>query len=147
VIRIGRSEQNDVVVGDPLVSRAHAELTSHSDGWKIASLGRHGTLIDGRLVTGDAFVKDHSVIQLGINGPAIEFRRGHTRVDTLATLTNLNVAAVSQLRVDDEKTRAEVSKITDGEVFKKLQQQAEDLKKQRDANAGSETRFPGAGDR
>ncbi|WP_345425302.1 ATP-binding cassette domain-containing protein, partial [Actinomycetospora chlora] len=51
-IRIGRAEDNDVVVADLLVSRHHAELVADGvGGWEIVDLGSpNGTYVDGRRV-------------------------------------------------------------------------------------------------
>ncbi|HEU0336370.1 MAG TPA: FHA domain-containing protein [Gaiellaceae bacterium] len=50
VVRIGRAPDNDVVVGDLLVSRRHAELRgSPSRGYELVDLGSHnGTFVNGR---------------------------------------------------------------------------------------------------
>ncbi|MFE3638067.1 FHA domain-containing protein [Streptomyces sp. NPDC059168] len=52
-IRIGRAEDNDLVVDDLTVSRHHAELRAHADGsYEIVDLGSHnGTYLDGAPVT------------------------------------------------------------------------------------------------
>ncbi|MGW1589719.1 FHA domain-containing protein [Streptomyces sp. NPDC002386] len=52
-IRIGRAEDNDLVVDDLTVSRHHAELRAHADGsYEIADLGSHnGTYLNGAPVT------------------------------------------------------------------------------------------------
>ncbi|MEJ2887830.1 ATP-binding cassette domain-containing protein [Actinomycetospora aeridis] len=48
-VRIGRADDNDVVVSDLLVSRHHAELVRRPDGgWDIVDLGSpNGTFVDG----------------------------------------------------------------------------------------------------
>jgi ABC transport system ATP-binding/permease protein len=50
VVRIGRAPDNDVVVGDLLVSRHHAELRgSPGRGYELVDLGSHnGTFVNGR---------------------------------------------------------------------------------------------------
>jgi|SRR5215472_1526849 len=57
-VRIGRSSESDVVVGDPAVSRQHAQLVWGSQGWVLESLGRSGTFLHGqpvaRLVVAEA---------------------------------------------------------------------------------------------
>ncbi|MDI1454515.1 FHA domain-containing protein [Streptomyces sp. NPDC003388] len=52
-VRIGRGEDNDLVVDDLTVSRHHAELRHHTDGsYEIADLGSHnGTYLNGTPVT------------------------------------------------------------------------------------------------
>ena len=49
---IGRAEDCDVQIGDPLASRRHAEVRRESWGYVIADLGsRNGTLVNGQAVS------------------------------------------------------------------------------------------------
>jgi RsiW-degrading membrane proteinase PrsW (M82 family) len=50
-VRIGRSPDNDVIVGDPTVSRQHAQLAWGPDGWVFQGQGRTGTFLRGAAVT------------------------------------------------------------------------------------------------
>ncbi|GEC06153.1 ABC transporter ATP-binding protein [Streptomyces spinoverrucosus] len=52
-IRIGRAEDNDLIVADLVVSRRHAELRAHADGtYEIIDLDSHnGTYLNGQRVT------------------------------------------------------------------------------------------------
>jgi RsiW-degrading membrane proteinase PrsW (M82 family) len=50
-VRIGRSTENDVVLGDPTVSRQHAEVAWGPDGWVFEDQGRAGTFVHGNPVT------------------------------------------------------------------------------------------------
>ncbi|QUC59758.1 FHA domain-containing protein [Streptomyces sp. A2-16] len=52
-VRIGRAEDNDLVIDDLVVSRRHAELRARPDGtYEIVDLGSHnGTYLNGRPVT------------------------------------------------------------------------------------------------
>ncbi len=65
-VRIGRADDNDVVVADLLVSRHHAELVRRPDGgWDIADLGSpNGTFVDGARVR-RAPVSPASVVGIG----------------------------------------------------------------------------------
>ncbi len=50
-LRIGRSLDNDLVLGDPSVSRFHAEVRRRGDGLELRDVGSsHGTRVDGQLV-------------------------------------------------------------------------------------------------
>src|SRR3954468_23991704 len=55
-VRIGRADDNDLVIDDLVVSRYHAELRAlPDDSYEIADLGSHnGTYLNGRPVTGAA---------------------------------------------------------------------------------------------
>ncbi|MER6283353.1 ABC transporter ATP-binding protein/permease [Streptomyces sviceus] len=71
-VRIGRADDNDLVIDDLVVSRHHAELRALPDGsYDIADLGSHnGTYLNGRPVTsarlgpGDIVGIGHSVFCL-----------------------------------------------------------------------------------
>ncbi|GGT28414.1 ABC transporter ATP-binding protein/permease [Streptomyces chromofuscus] len=65
-VRIGRAEDNDLVVDDLIVSRRHAELRTHADGtYEIVDLGSdNGTYLNGQLVT-SALIGPGDVIGIG----------------------------------------------------------------------------------
>ena len=45
---IGRSQENDIVISDPNVSRRHARLSRADNGFVVEDLGStNGTLLDG----------------------------------------------------------------------------------------------------
>ena len=51
LVRIGRAPDNDVVVGDPTVSRQHARLVWLDGGWTFESIGQAATWLHGQPVT------------------------------------------------------------------------------------------------
>jgi len=131
VIRIGRGDTNDVVVSDPLVSRLHAELISDTAGrWRIVSLGRNGTLVDGELLSAPAPIRHGSVLQLGSNGPWVEFCEGRRERRGGETISSVSDLAMPE--IDEDLLKTEVSKIADGDVFKDIQKQAQELKRTRE---------------
>ncbi len=80
VIRIGRAEDNDVVLSDILVSRYHLELrqvklskNNHVSCWQVISQGTNGTFVDGRLVS-QCSLADNSLLQLAQGGPILRFQ-------------------------------------------------------------------------
>ncbi|HTU31814.1 MAG TPA: DUF3662 and FHA domain-containing protein [Solirubrobacteraceae bacterium] len=51
-VTLGRSRSSDVMVDDPNVSRAHAEVRAHGSTWVLTDLGStNGTRLNGRRVT------------------------------------------------------------------------------------------------
>ena len=73
VVRIGRSEQNDVVIGDPYASRFHTELQYREPRWHLVNQGRHGTVMNGEKVN-DVPLEDGAVFRLG-GRPSIRLAR------------------------------------------------------------------------
>ena len=67
VLRIGRADDNDVVVADLRVSRRHAELRRRPGGeWEIVDLGSHnGTFLNGQQIT-TATVTKADVVGIGV---------------------------------------------------------------------------------
>jgi ABC transport system ATP-binding/permease protein len=64
-ISIGRSQENDIVVGDLLASRTHAELLVGKGGVEIVDLGSaNGTFVNGHRVT-RAIIGQRDVIAVG----------------------------------------------------------------------------------
>ncbi len=65
LFRIGKSRENDLVLADETVSRAHCEIAHHSRGYLLRDLGStNGTLLDGAEVE-EAWLKSGAVITVG----------------------------------------------------------------------------------
>jgi class 3 adenylate cyclase/pSer/pThr/pTyr-binding forkhead associated (FHA) protein len=64
-LRIGRAEDNDIVVADPAVSRHHAELRKAAGVYHIADLGsNNGTYVNGQRIT-TARLSEGDVVVIG----------------------------------------------------------------------------------
>ena len=77
VVRIGRSNDNDVIIYSAVVSRHHVELWNHASGWEIINFGANGTYIDDKPIA-QVSVADGMTIRLGNSGPKIRIRVGAT---------------------------------------------------------------------
>ncbi len=77
VVRIGRSNDNDVIIYSAVVSRHHVELWNHANGWEIINFGANGTYVDDRPIA-QVSVVDGMTIRLGNSGPKIKIRVGAT---------------------------------------------------------------------
>lgn len=75
VIRIGRANDNDVIIYSAVVSRHHAELWNNPSGWEIINFGANGTYVDDKPIT-QGLVVDGMMIRLGSSGPKIRVRIG-----------------------------------------------------------------------
>ncbi len=65
-ITMGRSRQSDVMVDDPNVSRAHAEIRPRGGSWVLSDLNStNGTRLNGRRLQGPEVLKPGDEIELG----------------------------------------------------------------------------------
>jgi hypothetical protein len=63
---MGRSRQSDVMVDDPNVSRAHAEIRPRGGSWVLTDLGStNGSRLNGNRVEGSEVLKPGDEIELG----------------------------------------------------------------------------------
>ncbi|WP_293122082.1 FHA domain-containing protein [Microcoleus sp. bin38.metabat.b11b12b14.051] len=79
VVRIGRSNDNDVIIYSAVVSRHHVELWNHPYGWEIINFGANGTYVDDRPIA-QVSVADGMTIRLGNSGPKIRIRVAATNL-------------------------------------------------------------------
>jgi Protein of unknown function (DUF3662)/FHA domain len=72
---LGRSRECDIVLDDSGISRRHAELRLHDDGWKIEDLGStNGLRVNGRRVHGATSLQPGDRIVMGATEIAFELR-------------------------------------------------------------------------
>ena len=65
-IRIGRTADSDIVIGDPEMSRQHAQLVRQPDGYAIQDLGStNGTFVNYQRLTGLTMLSHGDVIAFG----------------------------------------------------------------------------------
>jgi hypothetical protein len=63
---IGRGRQSDIVLGDPNVSREHAEIRPRGGSWVITDLGStNGSQLNGRRLEGSEVLRSGDEIELG----------------------------------------------------------------------------------
>lgn len=79
VVRIGRSNDNDVIIYSAVVSRHHVELWNNPFGWEIINFGANGTYVDDQPIT-QVLVVDGMTIRLGNSGPSIRIRVAATNL-------------------------------------------------------------------
>jgi pSer/pThr/pTyr-binding forkhead associated (FHA) protein len=75
LVRIGRSNDNDVVVYSAVVSRHHVEMALTETGWQINSVGANGTYVNQERIASVRAV-DGMVLRLGSTGPKIQISLG-----------------------------------------------------------------------
>ena len=73
MVRIGRSNDNDVIIYSAVVSRHHVELWNNPFGWEIINFGANGTYLEDQPIA-QVLVVDGMTIRLGNSGPSIRIR-------------------------------------------------------------------------
>ncbi|MEG4865993.1 MULTISPECIES: FHA domain-containing protein [unclassified Microcoleus] len=71
VVRIGRSNENHVVLFSAVVSRRHIELRRSGISWELINLGTNGTYLDGKPIA-KVPVVDGLIVHLARSGPKIQ---------------------------------------------------------------------------
>lgn len=102
-IRIGRADDNDLMINDQQVSRHHLDLLPSNPGsaqgvWQLQSHGTNGTLLNGQWVT-QGVVAHGSTIQLGLAGPTLRFEIQIP--ETSLPLNTVNTTSQEPLRPTD----------------------------------------------
>ena len=127
-ITIGREDGNDVVISDPHVSRHHATLVAIDEHWMLISHGRHGTLVDDRLVV-EKELRSGIVFRLGPTGPMLRFDTGRSsRPVSADTMDQIQPDMLELLNVDEQRKQQEVDQITGGALFDELLQESQRMK-------------------
>jgi len=77
IIRIGRLDENDIVLGDNDVSRYHAVITDTGTGFVITDLrSTNGVEVQGKRIRGTAALDDGDRIRIGSQEFTVEIRSG-----------------------------------------------------------------------
>ena len=122
-VSIGRAVENDITLADAQVSRLHLELLYREGQWMLCSHGRNGTRVDGERVT-EVRLANRSIFQLGSNGPTFQFVTVKDSATGMATIDEIDPAALDFLRIDEQRMAEEVQRIAEGEAFRQLEEQA-----------------------
>jgi len=130
LIRIGRAEENDVVLADPSVSRFHAELRFRSHFWELINLGKNGTLMAGKK-TSQGPIQDRTLFRLGAAGPLLQFHQSDVVSDMENTLTGDLLMSLNPLiRIDEAQKDLQVQGIVESQYFQRLEQISKKLRNQ-----------------
>jgi hypothetical protein len=137
-VTLGRSEDNDVVVTDPYVSRSHAYLKLENNRWTLTSISQQRISYQGELWN-ELPLKEGTVFRLGQNGCHLRFGDVHEQPKNLSTIS-FDPQTMPVFQLDRDKMEQEVGQISSGQFFKQLQDTARSMREQR---LTEETRVPG----
>jgi phosphoserine phosphatase RsbU/P len=106
---IGRSPNQDVVLGDSAVSRHHAVIVREGDTYTVVDQNStHGTFLNAVRVD-RAILKPEDILQMGsLNGPQLRFhlkRSSQTTATLVQSPGNDLLSSLSELRLPDGELR------------------------------------------
>jgi hypothetical protein len=127
LIAIGRGAENDIALADPHVSRAHAKLIHDGNCWTLISTGRHGTLVDDRVIS-ETKLHHHTLFRLGAAGPTLRFDTTAPESLRSETMDNIDSGLFAMLEIDERRKQQEVDQITGNSLFQELQEQTRRIK-------------------
>ena len=120
-ITLGRQDDSDVVIADAHVSRGHAKLVWQDGDWTLISTGRHGTLVNDRLVAETQLGRE-TVFRLGANGPMLRFESGMRESRPSETIDSIQPDLIAMLEIDRDRQQQEADDIAGNSLFKELQE-------------------------
>jgi hypothetical protein len=130
-ITLGRAEENDIVVADPYVSRAHAYLKHESNGWRLTSISRQQVVFQGE-TWGELPLSEGSIFRLGPNGCFLRFGEASGEASTNLKTISFDATTMPVFSLDRDKMEREVNQIVEAGYFQQLKQAARQLRAQRE---------------
>lgn len=73
IIKIGRANDNNVILYSAVVSRHHLEIRPKDSDWVLINRGSNGTFVNGKKVN-KVLVRDGMVFRLASSGPKIRIK-------------------------------------------------------------------------
>ncbi len=126
LIRVGRSIENQVVVANPYVSRAHCYLLLTEQGWSLNAISDQGIFVRSEKLEQLPLVPG-LVFRMGRNGPFLRFGN---LIDTGMEKETLEAddPLSEMLQLDKSRVQREVAEITQGDFFQRLKTRVESLR-------------------
>jgi hypothetical protein len=131
--QIGRSEEADIVISSPFVSRAHAYLQETATGWELVGISDKGLFVNGEKQV-NVPLADGVEFRLAAKGPMLRFRQVAVdpHEETSATIS-FDEQRFPMLVLDRNQLDDEVTAISDSDYFAGLQKMAERIQRQKAA--------------
>jgi hypothetical protein len=132
-LTLGRAPDNDIVVADPYVSRAHAYLKFDGREWRLISLSRQMIFYEGDSWP-EVPVGDGTVCRLGPHGCYLRFGQAREHDSQRATMS-FDATLMPVFKLDRDKMQKEVSQIADAPYFQQLKDAARAQREKRRMDA------------
>jgi pSer/pThr/pTyr-binding forkhead associated (FHA) protein len=133
-ITIGRASDNDVQIGSPYVSRAHAVIQSNNGQWELRVPSQQGAVVAGKKVF-HCFLENDFVFQLGPGGPYLRFHCADVEKDDEPQVGRdtmcLDFDSTPWLILDETQRDQEVRQIVEEPYFQHLQKLAAQMRRSR----------------
>jgi pSer/pThr/pTyr-binding forkhead associated (FHA) protein len=129
-VKVGRSEENQVQIGHPSVSRSHASIHFEEGSWRLNVSSQNGVIVDGNKVM-EATLENGTIFQLSSRGPFLKF----SFADEMDGANNQNETAYLShdstplFESDTAQRDKDVQEIVESDYFDRLQEMANQLRK------------------
>ena len=131
-IVIGRSDECDLVIANPYVSRTHAYLERDTEGWQVVAISSQQLMIDGQRKQSSR-LREGDVFRLGTQGCDLKFREAHAQskqVNWNQTMM-FNPESCPILQLDKDQLQREVAEIENDQYFQNLSETLQKLRQAR----------------
>ena len=126
--QLGRSNECDIVLANPYVSRAHALLQFSADEWQISAISRGGLFLNGRRADSIQLV-DGVEFRIAERGPSLRFR-GSSSEDQIGETDTMSFDPQTMpiLVLDHQQLDREGASIAEGDFFRNLKERATQIR-------------------
>ncbi len=132
-IVIGRSDECDLVIANPYVSRSHAFMERDAEGWQVVAISSQQLVTDGQRKQAIR-LSEGTVFRLGSQGCELRFRETQAEtvhgVDAGGTLM-FDPDSCPILHLDRDQLQREVAEIETGSYFQNLSETVKKMKQAR----------------
>ena len=104
---VGRTEENNIMIDEPSVSRRHASISPEPAGYRIRDLGStNGTRVNGKKLDAEGYLlKNCDRIALGGNQVAFSYYTGDETVTGTDTISRWGVGLPWQMQFPSSRWR------------------------------------------
>jgi pSer/pThr/pTyr-binding forkhead associated (FHA) protein len=131
-ISIGRAPDQDVAIGNPYVSRNHANIEHRAGSWLLISTGRNGVIVANEYVK-ELILENDLQFRMGVEGPTLKFSDRSEKSEFGATI-DFPSELCPHFELDRNSLSRDVQEVEQGEYFQNLQRMAKLLRSQRNAS-------------